>query len=275
MRSAMPTPQPVPAHPAAMPAGAARTEAKIGKGVVRHTRLRPARNAFAYKTWFLMLPMRSWRHTPVAGLKRNQRGWVSFYDADHGDGGPDALAWLEDVLLQAGIQADGEVWLHTYPRVLGYVFNPVSFWYAHDADGTLKAIVAEVNNTFGQRHCYLLSGPDLRWGQELHAKKTFHVSPFCQVNGGYRFRFMQTAGSPSQAPRTVARIDYDDDAGPVLQTSVSGVLTPLTPNSLWRTVMSMPLLTLAIIARIHWQAAKLFWKRVPFSTKPLKSAPHD
>lgn len=250
-------------------------KALIGTGQVRHTRLRPARNAFAYQTWFLVLPMRRWRDQPIPGLKRNQRGWVSFHDADHGEGGPDALAWAEKLLADAGIHPTGEIWLHTYPRVLGYVFNPVSFWYAHDADGSLKAIVAEVNNTFGQRHSYVLTAPDMRWGRELVATKTFHVSPFCQVTGAYRFRFMRTRASSIAPERTVARIDYDDEQGPLLQTSVSGVLQPLTPSSLFKTLLSMPLLTLGIIARIHWQAVKLLAKRVPFSTKPLKSAPHD
>ena len=250
-------------------------QALIGTGQVRHTRLRPARNAFAYRTWFLLIPMRSWRRHSIDGLTRNRRGLVSFHDADHGDGGPDALAWVESVLNDAGVQASGEIWLHTYPRVLGYVFNPVSFWYAHDADGSLKAIVAEVNNTFGQRHSYVLTGPDMRWGRELVATKTFHVSPFCQVTGAYRFRFMRSGQAAENNERTVARIDYDDDQGPLLQTSVSGVLTPLTSGSLFKTVLSMPLLTLGIIARIHWQAIKLLAKRVPFSTKPLKSVSHD
>ncbi|WJJ94550.1 DUF1365 domain-containing protein [Neopusillimonas aromaticivorans] len=250
-------------------------QALIGTGQVRHTRLRPARNAFAYRTWFLLIPMRSWRRHPINGLTRNRRGLVSFHDADHGDGGPDALAWVENLLNDAGVQASGEIWLHTYPRVLGYVFNPVSFWYAHDAEGSLKAIVAEVNNTFGQRHSYVLTGPDMRWGRELVATKTFHVSPFCQVTGAYRFRFMRSGKTTENNERTVARIDYDDDQGPLLQTSVSGVLTPLTSGSLFKTVLSMPLLTLGIIARIHWQALKLLAKRVPFSTKPLKSVSHD
>src|SRR5256885_15444703 len=77
---------------------------------------------------------------------------------------------------------------HTFPRVLGYVFKPVSFWYAHRADGSLAAVLAEVNNTFGERHAYLLAGPGLDWGRGQVARKQFHVSPFCEGRGGDRFR---------------------------------------------------------------------------------------
>ena len=75
--------------------------------------------------------------------------------------------------------------------MLGYVFKPVSFWHCHRPDGSLAAIVAEVNNTFGERHCYLLTGPTLAYGREMVANKVFHVSPFCHVQGSYRFRFMR------------------------------------------------------------------------------------
>jgi hypothetical protein len=136
----------------------------LGQGQVRHTRLRPARHAFAYDTWFVMLSMRDLKSDPHMGLAINRRGMVSWHDADHGDGrGPEqggALAWLTETLAQEGIDdADGEIWLHCYPRVLGYVFKPVSFWYVHRRDGTLRVVVAEVNNTFGERHCYLLDQP--------------------------------------------------------------------------------------------------------------------
>jgi DUF1365 family protein len=96
--------------------------------------------------------------------------------------------------------------------VLGYAFKPVSFWHCHRLDGSLAAIVAEVNNTFGERHCYLLAHPGLVYGQELTASKVFHVSPFCRVTGRYRFRFMRTAD------RIVARVDHDDESGPLLVT---------------------------------------------------------
>ena len=249
----------------------------IGFGQVLHTRLRPVRHAFSYGTYFLMLPMRSLRAQPSATLPRNRFGLISFHDRDHGDGRNDSLAWLEALLRSEGIDdAAGEVWLHCYPRVLGYAFKPVSFWYCHRADGSLAAIVVEVNNTFGERHCYLLAqgpgGGALAFGQELRADKVFHVSPFCSVSGNYRFRFLRTALQPdslrTDAQRTVVRIDHDDEHGPLLQTSVSGRLEPLTRPALLRAFFGMPLMTFFVVARIHWQALRLWAKRVPFFRKP-------
>jgi DUF1365 family protein len=238
-------------------------QALIGRGQVRHRRLRPALHAFAYRSYFLMLPMRSLRREPCAALHRNGSGWLSFHDADHGDGGADSLAWLDGLLRAEGItDADGEVWLHCYPRVLGYAFKPVSFWYCQRADGALAAIVVEVNNTFGERHCYLLQGSELAYGRELSAAKVFHVSPFCKVAGRYRFRFMQ-AGQ-----RTVARIDHEDADGLLLQTSVSGDLAPLTEAGARAAFFAMPAMSLMLVARIHWQALRLALKRVPFFGKP-------
>lgn len=248
--------------------GAARPY--IGFGTVRHTRLRPTRHAFAYPTYFLMLPMRSLRKSASAALRRNRFGLVSFFDTDHGDGrSGDALAWLDELLAREGVaDASGEVWLHTYPRVLGYVFKPVSFWYCHRADDSLAAVVVEVNNTFGERHCYLLTGPQLGWGRELVASKEFHVSPFCRVEGSYRFRFLRTGANATHPLHTVARIDHDDATGPLLQTSVSGALQPLDAAAVRRAFFGMPLMTFGVIGRIHWQALKLWLKRVPLFRKP-------
>ena len=236
---------------------------QIGTGVVRHRRLRPQGHAFAYPTYFLMLPMRTLRTTPAAALARNRFGLLSFHDRDHGDGRADALAWLDDLLLSEKIlDATGEVWLHCYPRVLGYAFKPVSFWHCQRDDGTLAAVVVEVNNTFGERHCYLLAGPGLAYGRELQAQKVFHVSPFCAVQGPYRFRLMHTAS------RTVARVDHDDDAGPLLQTSVSGHLAPLTSGAMRAAFFGHPMMSFGVILRIHWQAIQLWAKRVPLFRKP-------
>ena len=268
-----------------MNAAKTNTEARalIGFGQVRHTRLRPVRNAFAYATYFLMLPMRSLSNSQSKTqsdsglLPTNRFAPISFYDCDHGDarspaqGG--ALGWLDELLAAQGIvDATGEAWLHCYPRVWGYTFKPVSFWFCHrapsDQGGALRAIVVEVNNTFGERHFYVLA--DAHYGEEIAADKAFHVSPFCAVEGGYRFRFLRTGQNTAlQSPeRCIARIDYDDTAGPLIQTSVSGVLEPITAASLQRAMWRYPAMTFGVVFHIHLQAMILWFKRVKFWRKP-------
>lgn len=268
------------ASSAAIPAAAQAPQALLGVGLVQHTRLRPTRHAFRYPTYFLMLPLRTLAREPGGwgSVRCNRLGLVSFFDRDHGTGQGSALAWFEGVLRDEGLlaQVDGEIWLHTYPRVAGYAFKPVSFWYAHRQDGSLVAVLAEVNNTFGERHCYLLSGPDLHWGRELQARKVFHVSPFCAVAGDYRFRFMRTGIGSATPPgagagasdRTVVRIEHHNAEGPLLLTSVSGALQPATPSRVRRAFFGMPMMSLGVVLRIHWQALQLAVKRVPFFRKP-------
>ncbi len=250
--------------------------ALIGFGQVRHARLRPAKNEFAYATYFLMLPMRTLGKSETPGasaLAMNRFGAISFYDRDHGDGrdasAGGALAWLDELLAAQGIHdATGEAWLHCYPRVWGYTFKPVSFWFCHraphDQGGALRAIVVEVNNTFGERHCYLLDGA--RYGEDIRATKAFHVSPFCAVEGSYRFRFLQT--DRPDGLHTVARIDYDDVDGALLQTSVSGTLEPITRQALNKALRKYPAMTFGVVFHIHLQAARLWLKRVRFWRKP-------
>ena len=251
----------------------------LGHGQVRHVRLRPARHAFDYSAYFLMLPMRHLQALARSNSKNdksnqtelpiNTAGLLSFFDTDHGDGrqpeNGGALAWIEELLESENIHdAKGEIWLQTFPRVLGYTFKPVSFWYCHRPDHTLAAILAEVHNTFGERHCYLLPAP--KFGRTEHANKIFHVSPFCDVKGQYEFRFMRTF--QADADRVVARIVHGDDNGPLIQTSISGVLLPATREEIRRTFWRYPLFTFAVMLRIHWHALLLWLKRVPFLTKP-------
>lgn len=259
--------------PATVPEAAAAVQpaALIGFGHVRHLRLRPQRHCFVYPTFFVLLPMRTLQHQPdkAGALALNRPGLLGFRDSDHGDGRSasegGALAWLLGLLQAQGIHdADGEIWLQCYPRVLGYSFKPVSFWYCHRVDGSLRAIVAEVNNTFGERHAYVLDQPV--YGRELRADKVFHVSPFCPVEGGYRFEFRRS-GAQALGALSV-RVDYDDAQGPLVLTGVGGRLQPLTPaarrHALWR----YPWMTLAVTVRIHWHALLLWCKRVPFHSKP-------
>lgn len=252
--------------------GTASTLAVI-HGEVAHRRLAPRRNAFRYPAFCLRLPLSQLDALEDAGIARNRRGLLSFHDRDHGArDGSALLPWIRRLLAHEGVAADGEVVLHAFPRVLGYVFNPVSFWVCHDREGGVRAVLCEVANTFGERHNYLLadpSGTPLASGRTLTARKVFHVSPFCEVRGSYRFRF---AFDPS---RWLARIDYheDDQAPvPVLETWISGTAEPLARTTARRLLLRYPLYTLAVVARIHWQAAKLWAKRVPFFTKPLPPA---
>ena len=177
-----------------------------------------------------------------------------------------ATETIRTLLAREGLsRADGEVWLQTFPRVLGYVFNPVSFWLCHDRAGKLRAVLCEVNNTFGEHHNYLLAHPDERPiepGDVLSAGKVFHVSPFCEVAGGYRFQF---ALDPAAIR---VRIDYDDPAGKLLATSVSGRAQALTSARLAMAFVLYPWMTAAVIARIHWQALRLWVKGVRFVPKP-------
>ncbi len=247
--------------------------AAVIHGEVAHRRHAPRPNAFRYPAFCLRLPLSRLAALEEAGIAYNRRGLLSFHDRDHGarDGSP-LLPWIRRLLAREGVAADGEIVLHAFPRMLGYVFNPVSFWVCHDRDGRVRAVLCEVANTFGELHNYLLADPDgapLVSGRTLTARKVFHVSPFCEVRGGYRFRF---AFGPS---RWLARIDYHDDeqaAAPLLETWISGAAVPLAARSAQRLLLRYPLFTLAVVARIHWQAAKLWAKRVPFFTKPLPPA---
>ena len=236
-------------------------QARLCLGHVMHRRLRPAVNAFVYPVFYVQLPLRDLAAARCALFSIEHRNLLSFYSKDHGprDGSP-LLPWIENLLAAHGLPTDGEIVLQTFPRVLGFVFNPVSFWYCHDRSGRLVAILAEVNNTFGGTHSYLLHrrGEALADGEALRAEKLFHVSPFNDIEGGYRFRF-RLAGAVQRC-----HIDYDDAEGELLLTAISGKPQPWSSGALLKAFLRMPFLTLGVILRIHWQALKLWLKGVPF-----------
>lgn len=242
------------------------SDAYLVIGQVMHQRLRPVLHRFHYPAFAVRLRLSAWGATRSRWFGIDSWRPLSLRTRDYGprDGSP-LLPWIRQQLAAAGLPSDGEVWLQTFPRLFGYAFSPVSFWYCHDAAGQLVAVLAEVNNTFGEHHAYLLAHPQgapITAGCLLTCRKQLHVSPFCQVEGHYQFRLAE------KPERMLMRIDYHDARGALIQTSISGQLTPLTVAAARRLVLRQPLSALAIISRIHWQALRLWLKRVPWFGKP-------
>jgi DUF1365 family protein len=236
------------------------------RGYIHHARQGKAANAFRYPGLFLCFPLAQREQMRSRLFGYNRFSLFGYHDADHGDRSPDPEAWVRGLLRREGLeQADGDIWLQAMPRILGFVFNPVSFWYCHDRDGQLRVVLCEVNNTFGERHCYLVSRPDhgvIDADCELVCDKVFHVSPFFEVRGEYRFRFLSKG-----VQRTVA-IDYYQDQALVLRTSVSGQASALSDSQLLRSFFSLGWATLMVVLRIHWQALRLWLKGATFFSKP-------
>ena len=257
--------------------------AEICRGRVFHKRFRPAEHHFSYSVFFLRLPLSRLNQLGNRWLSVDRFNLLSFATRDYGPRDGSSLeTWMRNLLQGEGIDsADGEIVLQTFPRLLGYVFNPISVWYCFDRQGRLRAALAEVSNTFGERHNYLVAHADQRpieAGDWLRSRKVFHVSPFCEVKGHYRFRFEQVAG------RAFAQIDYYDtgdagdagsaDAGKLIVTTLHGAAEPLTSRAALLAFLGHPLMTFGVVARIHWQALKLWLKRVPFFTKPEPPSIH-
>jgi uncharacterized protein len=231
-------------------------------GRVMHSRLRPAVNAFVYPIFYVQLPLCNLAAARNRIFSINRFNLLQFNTKDHGPrDGSALLPWIQTLLREHDLPDDGDIILQCFPRVLGYVFNPVSFWFCRNSAGHLIAVLAEVRNTFGGHYCYLLHNADgsvINDGQELDTQKVFHVSPFCKIEGTYRFRFHLD----QQA--SLVCIDYHDTAEKLLATSISGRAIPWSTAALLGALLKMPLLTLGVMLRIHWQALKLWRKDVPF-----------
>ena len=235
-------------------------------GSVHHRRHRPTTNAFRYRTYHALIDVDELGELDreVAGFGYRRAAVTSFHDVDHF--GPLDLpvrAKLRRVLADRGVALpDGQVLVLTNLRILGHVFNPVSWWFCHDPEGELQLIVAEVNNTFGDSHSYLLTDLEHRNGVvRARAPKVFHVSPFLPIEGlDYRFTFVL------RDRRITVKMDVDDHQGRLLEATQDGRRREL--SSLRRTLVSHPVMTLHTIAAIHLQAVRLWAKRVPFFRRP-------
>ena len=230
-----------------------------------HGRKGGIENAFRYGVDYVLLDAEQPQTAPAL-FGRNRGNLTSVWDSDHG-GPPKAgrgAPWVRDVLAANGIDAPARIELLTQPRVLGHVFNPVSFWLCRDADGGLRVVIAEVTNTFGDRHSYLVHRDDLepiRPDDRMRATKLMHVSPFQPVEGGYEFRFDITPD------RIGIWIDYTGGNGGVIATLV-GSRKPLTNAGILKATLRRPFGSRRVLALIHWQALKLWWKGAAYRPRP-------
>lgn len=235
------------------------------EGHTWHGRKGRVKNDFRYSVDYVLLDTETDAKGPL-GFRRNRRGPVTLHDRDHGGppGRGTGAAWARDVLKLYQLPADGRMLLLAQPRVLGHVFNPVSFWLAHDTSGALRAVIAEVTNTFGDRHSYLCFKDDrseITAQDRLDARKVFHVSPFQPVEGQYVFRF------DIRQDRIGVWIDLSHDGGGVIAT-LTGCRTRMTLRSALRMVLRRPFGSRRVLGLIHWQAFKLWLKGAGYRPRP-------
>ncbi len=231
-----------------------------------HGRVLPKRHKLHYRVYYLSFPLRALSSLPSRVLSLNRFNLFSFYEKDYGIKNLRGEAHARAILSQFGITAaDGDIVLVTMPRLLGYAFNPVSFWFCLDRSSKLRAVISEVNNTFGERHCYLSAHEDQRVIGPLDAltsQKLFHVSPFLKVEGNYVFRFAY------EEQRIGAWIDYYVGEEKHLTTSISGTRYDLSDKNLLGCFFRYPLVTFKVITMIHFHALKLVLKGIRYHRKP-------
>jgi uncharacterized protein len=245
---------------------------------VMHKRHFPKENGFVYKVYYLCFPLSHLNPPPLGEgrvrekitnkiLSLNKFNIFSFYFKDYGKrDGSDIEKWIRKTLLDFDIkEADGEVILLTLPRILGYAFNPVSFWFCLDKQGNLRAVLSEVSNTFGEHHNYISFHDDKRiitkddW---IKGEKVFHVSPFMDIDGHYEYRFSYSTD------KIGVWINHYNENGLMLSTSVTGKRQELNTKSLLFCFLRYPLVTLKVITLIHYQAIKIIAKGIKYRKKP-------
>lgn len=238
------------------------------RGETFHGRKGAVANSFRYGVDYVLLDLEAARGPAL--FARNRANLTSLHDSDHG-GAPGqgrGAAWVREVLAAHGLPGAARILLMAQPRVLGHVFNPVSFWLCHDGAGALRVVIAEVTNTFGDRHSYLCHREDmapLTPEDRVRARKIFHVSPFQPVEGGYVFRF------DIGPDRVGIWIDYTAGNGGLIAT-LTGRRRVLTNRAILWASLRRPFGSRRVLALIHWQALKLWWKGAGYRARPVPPA---
>lgn len=251
-------------------------------GQVFHRRTRPREHVLRYRVFSLLVDLDELDTlaATVGPFSRNRFNLLSLHDTDFGDGGGEPLAHqVGRALTAAGIATvPDRILLSCYPRVLGYAFNPISLFYCLDGEERVFAVVHEVHNTFGERHAYALAvdpplgvddagaGAEGRWIRQ-GADKALFVSPFNHMDMRYEFRL------DVPAERQTLAIRVFDDTGPFLTASYVAVRRPFETRQLLALLARFPLMTFKVTAGIHWEAARLWCKRVPWFTHRPKPDP--
>jgi len=236
-------------------------------GHVMHKRIRPVTHRLDYRVFSTFIDL---DELPTLGrslklFSHNRFNVFGFLDRDYGPGdGSPLRPWVEHHLREAGIDLDGgAIRILCFPRIFGYVFNPLSVYFCYRPSGDLAAILYEVSNTFSEKHTYLI--PVAGGGSEVvhqQCEKRFYVSPFNAVKGYYRFNVKPPGDTVSIS------ITQCDDQGPLLHASHGARLVPLTDGALVTAFLRYPLMTVKIIGGIHWEALRLWRKGLPLVNRP-------
>lgn len=238
----------------------------IYQGWVMHRRLQPRHHRFRYRVFAMLIDLDELEALDkgLSLFAWNRRSLFSFHDKDHGPSSNKKKReplkdWLNKLLGESGITANGSHRVLCYPRILGYVFNPLSVWFCHDRDGTLKAMVYEVHNTYDERHAYVLPVNHADGVPKLvrhGCAKDFYVSPFLSNRCRYRFRIFPPTDDVAVAIRE------EEDGRAILNASFAGKRRALTDQSLMAMLLRYPLMTVKVVLAIHFEAVRLMLKGI-------------
>ena len=236
-------------------------------GRVAHRRKAPFQHKLKYRTYSILVNLDELDSLGTRLLSHNRWNLYAIHDRDHGprDGSP-LRPWIEEQLAGAGIDLEGgTIDVLLYPRVLGYTFNPLSVWFCRHRDGSLRAVLYEIHNTFGHSHSHLVPIDDSAPHRHRFAKE-LHVSPFFDQEGGYSF----TLRPPAE--RFSLSIDYSTADEDLLTATMVGDRRELTDRNLLRVFVTHPLLTLKVIFGIHWHALRSLLKGARYRPVPAEPA---